>query len=593
MAHTGVEIAWQNFSAVRPLSRSEKKIRMKSGGSIEPVTIINNISGIIKRGTYTTILGPSGSGKTTFLNFLSNRLHYLGGLESTGEVFINGHPRKELDYNSVAGYVMQEEVLLEHLKVRETLNFIASFKLPKDKVISRVDEVIGQLGLKNCEYNFIGGYMKKGISGGEKKRVAIAVEMLADPSILFLDEPTTGLDSFNAESLTELMNDLAKIGMTVIATIHQPNSYIFALFDQVLLLGGHEVIYHGKAKRALRHFRKLGFECPEFSNPAEFLLGLVTETDDKFAENIKVFKEATTKDLPVIEKKELPSHFERKPIGFFKEVSLLVNRSMLNVTRNKMGIFYKCVANICFLLLTLAAYYQACDSTSITSITDRAGIIFLVQVYMAFIGVNSTTSLSTDKAIFIREQASKTYSPAAFYMSKLMFDIPFDQIIVFVMGFFLYLAIGLSLEHAHQIFFFVFVLLIMDFNTRGWGNFLLIALPNLEASSAATPFVLIIQLLFAGVFINYDSIPIYLVWLEHLSMFKYSWSAAMKNELQYWDIETCNLQNNNSPLCDPIKFYSITIDKWINVLALAIIAVGVHLFAYLSLAKIAKKFRIN
>lgn len=585
----GVDITWQNFSAVRPLSRSEKKARLKNGGLIEPVQIINNINGTINKGTFTTILGPSGSGKTTFLNFLSNRIHYLQGLNCTGEVFINGHNRASIDFNSVAGYVMQEEVLLEHLKVRETLKFIASFKLSKDKIEDRVDDVIVQLGLKNCESNFVGGYMKKGISGGEKKRVAIAVELLADPSILFLDEPTTGLDSFNAESLTELMNDLAKTGVTVIATIHQPNSYIFALFDETLLLGGTEVIYHGKAQMSLEHFKNLGFECPEFSNPAEFLLGLLTPTDEKFETNIQIFKNAIIKESLIVEEQQLPELFHRETIGFFRETGLLINRSMLNITRNKMGIFYKCIANVCFLLLTLAAYYNACNNTTPTSVSDRAGIIFLVQVYMAFIGVNSTTSLSTDKAIFIREQASKTYGPGAFYMSKLLFDIPFDEILVFIMGFFLYLSIGLSLESAHQIFFFVFVLLIMDINTRGWGSWLLIALPNLEASSAATPFILIIQLLFAGVFINYDSIPNYLIWLEHLSMFKYSWSAAMQNELEYWKQEDCG----TNPLCDPLKFYSITIPMWHNVLALSCICIGVHFLAYLSLARIAKKFRIS
>ena len=580
---------------MRPLSRAEKKIRIKNRASTEPVTIVNDISGVIKSGSFTTILGPSGSGKTTFLNFLSNRLHYLGGLECTGEVYINGIPRTELDFNSVAGYVMQEEVLLEHLKVRETLDFIASFKLPKEKIISRVDEIIDQLGLKNCEHSFIGGFLKKGISGGEKKRVSIAVELLGDPLILFLDEPTTGLDSYNAESLTELMRNLAKSGVTIICTIHQPNSYIFALFKRVLILGATEVIYHGRAKKALTHFKKLGFDCPEFSNPAEFLLGLVTETDENFAKNIQLFKSATTKDVPVIEKKELPPLFTKIGVPFLKELGLLINRTMLNVTRNKMALFYKSVAQFCFLLLTLAAYFNACNSTSPTSVSDRAGIIFLLQVYMAFIGVNSTTSLSTDKAIFIREQASKTYSPAAFYLSKLMFDMPFDQIIVLINSFCLYLAVGLSLESAHQIFFFVFVMLILDLNTRGWGNFLLISLPNVEASSAATPFILIVQLLFAGVFINYDSIPVYLIWLEYISMFKFSWSAAMLNDLEYWVIEDCTgySSTNPNPLCDPVNFYSITISKWYNVLALAIISIGIHFFAYLSLAMIAKKYRIN
>jgi ABC-type multidrug transport system ATPase subunit len=598
MAEKGVDIAWKDFEVVRPLSNAEKKQREKDGKPLDPIRVLDPFSGVIKKGTFTTILGSSGSGKTTFLNFLSNRLHFLDGLEYKGEVFINGMNRIELDYNSVAGYVMQEEVLLEFLKVRETLEFSASFKMSKKKAEKRATEVIGQLGLKSCEDSLVGGIFHKGISGGEKKRLAIGVELLVDPSILFLDEPTTGLDSFNAENLIELLNKLKlETGITIIATIHQPNSYMYHNFDRMLLLGGSVVVYHGEAKKALGYFYDLGFECPEYSNPAEFLLELLTNTGDKYEENIAKLKAAAQKEELVIESHPLPELFKREPIGFFKQTGILVYRSSLNITRNVKAIMYKVIANICFLLLVMAAYFQVCDEDDLTSITDRAGVIFIILVYMAFIGVNSTTSLSTDKALFIREQASHTYGPLAFYMSKLLFDIPFDEIIVAVMSVLLYLVIGLDLE-AGKLFFFSLVILILDFTTRGWGNFLLISLPNLEAASAATPFIVIIQLLFAGVFINYDSIPDYLKWLEYSSMFKYSWSACMINELDDWDEDHwdgCDTgeEYEQSDMCDPLDFYSIEIDKWDNVLILLLIASITHFLSYVVLAIIAQKYRVK
>ena len=599
MADKGVDIAWRDFEVVRPLSSAEIKQREKQGKSLDPIPVLDKFSGVIQKGTFTTILGSSGSGKTTFLNFLSNRLHFLDGLQFKGEVFINGTNRLEIDYNSVAGYVMQEEVLLEFLKVRETLEFSASFKMSKNKAKKRATEIIAQLGLKSCEDSIVGGAFQKGISGGEKKRLAIGVELLIDPSILFLDEPTTGLDSFNAENLIELLNKLKKeTGVTIIATIHQPNSYMFHNFDRILLLGGCEIIFHGKAKKALAHFSSLGFECPEYSNPSEFLLELLSSTADNYEENIKKLKEAAPKKEPKIESSPLPELFKREPIGFFKQTGLLVYRSSLNITRNVTAILYKLVANLCFLLLVMAAYFQSCNEDDLTSITDRAGIIFVILVYMAFIGVNSTTSLSTDKALFIREQASHTYGPLAFYMSKLLFDIPFDEIIVAIMAFLLYLVVGLSLDSAGQVFFFVFVILILDFTTRGWGNLLLISLPNLEAASAATPFVIIIQLLFAGVFINFDSIPVYLKWLEYSSMFKYSWSACMINELEdydndHWDGCDEGEEYENSDMCDPLDFYSVYISKWGNVLLLLLIACITHFLSYVVLAIIAQKYRVN
>ena len=603
MSEKGVDITWENFSIERPLSKSEMRIRSKSGKSTGPIPILNPFSGAITKGTMTTILGPSGCGKTTFLNFLSNRLHFLQGLKYSGQVYINGHKRETLDYNSVAGYVMQDEVLLENLTVKETLMFSAAFKMTKHKARRRVQEVVDQLRLDACEDSFVGGFIRKGISGGEKKRVSIGVELLTDPSILFLDEPTTGLDSFNAESLIELLGELSKTGVTVIATIHQPNSYIYALFDRIMLLGGNEMIYHGGALEALEHFARIGFECPEFYNPSEYLLELITETGKKYEENIKIIKDAVDKTEISVEEKSLPELFKREKAGFFKELKLLISRSALNLIRNYTSIIFKAVANFCFLLLILAAYYQACNETTLISISDRAGIIFIILVYLSFIGINGTTALSTDKAIFIREQSSKTYSPLAFYTAKLCFDIPFDQIIMIIMAFLLYLAIGLRLDTADHIFFFVFVLYLLDLTTRGWGNLLLISLPNVEASSAATPFVVILQLLFAGLFINYDSIPNYLIWLEYMSMFKYSWSACLYNEFEghhgdYWNECSLNASQVNSgrinmDMCYPLDFYSITISKWHNVLALSCIAIITHLMAFMFLRRTANKYRVR
>jgi len=470
--------------------------------------------------------------------------------------------------------------------------------MDKDQVKVRVDEVISKLGLKSCENSQIGGFMKKGISGGEKRRVSIGIELLTDPSILFLDEPTTGLDSFNSEVLIELLSKLSKTGVTVIATIHQPNSYIFALFDKMILFGGGEIIYHGGAEDSIDYFKNIGFNCPAFSNPAEYLLELITPGgDENYEENMEKIKAAIVKPEFRVVEKEIPNLFHRVEAGFFKELRLLVKRSALNSLRNVVAVLAKTIANVSFLLIVMAAYFGSCDGNSLESINNRAGVIFVVIMYMSFIGANSCASLSTDKAMFIREQASKTYSPIPFYLSKLIFDIPFDQLIVVVMAFLHYLSIGLSLDHPHQIFFFLFVVLILDFTARGWGNLLLISLPFIELSSMATPFLFMVQLLFAGLFINYDSIPNYLIWLEYMSMFKYSWSAIMISEIEYHDNdywEGCDIPEDLQPsICDPLDFFSITISKWHNVLILACMSILIHLCSIGYLYILAKKYRVN
>jgi ATP-binding cassette subfamily G (WHITE) protein 2 len=165
-----------------------------------------------------------GSGKTTFLNYLSGRIVGLStSLKMTGKVLVNGRDRDRLPGSeALSCYVQQDDILFQTMTVRECLTFAAKLKLKgstEDK-LERVDEVIKDLRLTKCQNTKIGGALVKGISGGERKRTNIGVELITDPQLIFLDEPTTGLDSFTAASVMETLRALAASGRTVISTIH-------------------------------------------------------------------------------------------------------------------------------------------------------------------------------------------------------------------------------------------------------------------------------------------------------------------------------------------------------------------------------------
>jgi ABC-type multidrug transport system ATPase subunit len=165
-----------------------------------------------------------GAGKTTFLNFLSGRVVGLGSsLKMSGKVMLNGKDRDRLPgAEALSCYVQQDDILFQTMTVRECLTFAASLKLKgsmEDKLI-RVEEVIKDLRLTKCQNTKIGGSLVKGVSGGERKRTSIGVELITDPQLIFLDEPTTGLDSFTAGQVMDLLKALANSGRTVISTIH-------------------------------------------------------------------------------------------------------------------------------------------------------------------------------------------------------------------------------------------------------------------------------------------------------------------------------------------------------------------------------------
>ncbi|KAI9360404.1 hypothetical protein DFJ73DRAFT_79391 [Zopfochytrium polystomum] len=244
--------------------------------------ILSNISGVASAGKVFAIMGPSGAGKSTFIDIISGKSKrgFIGG-----EIMIDGEPAELSTLRSLVGYVDQEDLLMSTMTVRETLMFSASLRLPES--VSRADrvrvvnEVMESLGLAHVADSRVGGFGRRGISGGEKRRVSIGVELVTSPSVLVLDEPTSGLDSFNAYSVIKTLTRLAhENGKTVIFTIHQPRSDVYNLFDEVLLLSGGTALYCGPGSGASSFFRAKGRACPDGYNIADHLLDLASLTEN-------------------------------------------------------------------------------------------------------------------------------------------------------------------------------------------------------------------------------------------------------------------------------------------------------------------------
>eukprot|EP00301_Raphidiophrys_heterophryoidea_P007848 c12989_g1_i2.p1 GENE.c12989_g1_i2~~c12989_g1_i2.p1 ORF type:complete len:413 (-),score=105.43 c12989_g1_i2:1211-2449(-) len=235
--------------------------------------ILNDVCGHVPCGQMLAVMGPTGCGKTTLLNVLAGRLEATSGSISYGPYKWSKSLKRRV------GFVEQDDIVFAELTVRETLCFAARLRLPSElslkQKLERVDEVIASLRLTTCALSRIGGMAVRGVSGGERKRISIAAELLTRPSLMFLDEPTSGLDSSIAFIVMECMQQLCTHGVTVIASIHQPNSHIFALFSHVIFLCAGKVVYRGEGKLLLSTFSKLGHECPESHNAPDFLMDLI------------------------------------------------------------------------------------------------------------------------------------------------------------------------------------------------------------------------------------------------------------------------------------------------------------------------------
>ncbi|CAN6481685.1 unnamed protein product [Victoria cruziana] len=249
--------------------------------------VLEGLTGYAEPGSLMALMGPSGSGKSTLLDALAGRLATNAFL--SGSVLLNGRKRK-LSFGTAA-YVTQDDHLLGTLTVRETISYSARFRLPDNMPLAErqalVESTIIEMGLQDCADTPIGNWHLRGVSGGEKRRVSIALEILMRPRLLFLDEPTSGLDSASAFFVTQTLRSLARDGRTVIASIHQPSSEVFELFDRLCLLSGGRQVYFGKVSEAHEFFAQAGFPCPSLRNPSDHYLRCINSDFDKVKATLK------------------------------------------------------------------------------------------------------------------------------------------------------------------------------------------------------------------------------------------------------------------------------------------------------------------
>uniref|UniRef100_A0A0M3ISH4 ABC transporter domain-containing protein n=1 Tax=Ascaris lumbricoides TaxID=6252 RepID=A0A0M3ISH4_ASCLU len=197
----------------------------------------------------------SDQGKTTLLNVLTQR--NLTDLEVDGVVRINGQQLSGSDMHHICAYVQQDDLFVSSMTVKEHLTFYAELRMGRNyssnEKRKRVDDIIRDLGLCDCANSYVGQIGRlRGISGGERKRLAFACEILTSPPLLFCDEPTSGVDSFLAQQVVQVLKRLAhRKGMTIVVTVHQPSSQVFAMFDRIHLMAQGRVAFNGRPSEAI------------------------------------------------------------------------------------------------------------------------------------------------------------------------------------------------------------------------------------------------------------------------------------------------------------------------------------------------------
>lgn len=506
------------------------------------VQILSGLSGSVEAGTMMAILGPSGAGKSTFLDVLA-------GQAKTGQV--TGNISFSLPGGSqepvIIGFVEQSDILPATSTVREALMFSARLKLPEylsnEELANAVSEIVELLGLSNVIDSRIGDDETRGLSGGERRRLSIGIELIARPSVLILDEPTSGLDSVSAMRVVKVLKALSNgtedgRRTTVICSIHQPSSQIYHSFDYVCLLAsGGRQIYCGPTSQVMDQLESYGLICPAGFNPADFLLEVASEPPvgfrDEYTELTSI-KSETMKEhssaLPLLSVDQNRASRSRKPVAtMITQLQVIGLREWRCLHRDPSLFWFQNAVAIIIGTFVGGIFFQV--NISISGFQNRVGSLFFTGAILAFSSLSALTNFYHVRLLFMRERAAGFYSPSAWLICRAFFDVvPLRIIPTFTMGAIIYWMVGLTNDATH---FLKFLLVLMEYClVQTMLNFFLAATTrNLGAAVFLGSLVNLLQLAFAGFFVNLTSITPVLRWIQYIMPIKFSLEAMAINEV--------------------------------------------------------------
>ncbi|MCD7463337.1 transcription factor [Datura stramonium] len=551
------------------------------------LTILNDVSGIIKPSRMTLLLGPPGSGKTTLLLALAGKLD--SALKVTGKVTYNGHEMNEFVPQRTAAYISQHDLHIGEMTVRETLEFSArcqgvgsryemlvelsrrekAAKIKPDPDIDIfmkalaaegqeanfvTDYVLKLLGLDICADTMVGDEMVRGISGGQKKRVTTG-EMLVGPSkALFMDEISTGLDSSTTYSIVNSLRQSVQIlNGTAVISLLQPAPETYNLFDDIILLSDGKIVYQGPREDVLGFFESMGFKCPDRKGVADFLQEVTSKKDQQqyWVRRDETYRFITSKEFADAyqsfhvgrklgdelaasydKSKSHPAALSTQKYGIGKKQLLKVctERELLLMKRNSFIYIFKLtqLSIMAFLSMTLL-FRTEMPRDTIEDGGKYAGALFFVVTMIMFNGMAEISMTIYKLPVFYKQRDLLFFPSWAYAMPSWILKIPIAIVEVGLWVFLTYYVIGFD---PSPVRLFKHFLLLIFVNLMASGLFRLIGAAGRTMGVANTfgTFVLLLQFASGGFVLSRDNVKKWWLWGYWSSPMMYSLNSILVNE---------------------------------------------------------------
>lgn len=511
--------------------------------------LLQNVSGDFRPGELTAIMGLSGAGKSTLMDILAG--FTTSGV--TGNIMVNRTIRDNAKFRRISAYIMQDDNLQPLLTVQEAMNVAAELKLTLNhrEKLSRIDEILTAMGLDGSRRT-----RTSQLSGGQKKRLAIALELLNNPPIMFLDEPTSGLDSVSSKQCIGILKQLAKEGRTIVCTIHQPSATLFHMIDHLYVLADGHCVYTGSTQNLVPYLGSIGLLCPTHYNPADFLMEIcngdygkhvpklmeamengknnlwrstITISLRKPEEPIGTFMTGSARALQQTPARlySFETEYTHTPYyatSFWKQLCVLLKRNAIRLSRDKVLTFTRLTMHLIIALLVGTIYFKIGQDA--TYVLDNFNLLFFNIMFLMFSAFSATiTTFPYEVPIVMREHFNRWYKLRSFYLANKLADFPvqFTAISMYIL---IVYYMSDQLPELQRFCLFILMCIAVTLVAQAIG-LILGAGMKVQNGMIFGPFFILPSLIFSGFFVHLNDAHPYLHWLFHLSFLKYGFEGVI------------------------------------------------------------------